>query len=55
MVNVGEADAEEYAGWHLTNQSLAYLYAEKFQGAVVLFERGCLPLGDGLCLVKRLS
>ncbi|KAK1847320.1 serine carboxypeptidase S28 [Colletotrichum chrysophilum] len=38
MVNVGEADAEEYAGWHLTKQSLAYLYAEKFQGAVVLFE-----------------
>ncbi|KAF0322244.1 putative serine peptidase [Colletotrichum asianum] len=37
MVNVGEADAEEYA-WHLTNQSLAYLYAEKLQGAVVLFE-----------------
>lgn len=44
MVNVGEADAEEYA-WHLTNQSLAYLYAEKFQGAVVLLERRYLPLG----------
>lgn len=53
MVNVGEEDAEEYA-WHLTNQSLAYLYAEKYQAAVILFERRCLPLGVGLCLLKSL-
>ncbi|KAF6822455.1 extracellular serine carboxypeptidase 1 [Colletotrichum plurivorum] len=49
MINGGEGDASVYDGY-LENGTIMYLYAEKFKGAIVLFEREYLVHGfGGIC------